>query len=200
MIVVCPCCQRRYRHDFAGDHAAPMAHCSACDERFPLALPKRTYLLAEAGETTTAPRFPIGMDAPALSASTPAAAAGEGTVIADDLSVSTHTETVSSIEIELPAAGDHPLVEDLTGTAAEIAEVGPDAATDRDAEVRPGAARRGRTLLESVVALFPCAIGAGMAYHFSGPYDQDPITWAALGGAIGLLLGWACLLWITRGD
>jgi hypothetical protein len=200
MIVVCPCCQRRYRHDFAGDHAAPMAHCSACDERFPLALPKRTYVLAEGGEAATAPRFPLGADAPGLSGSTSPAAAGDGTVIADDLSVSTPTETVSSIEIELPAAGDLPPADDLSEAAGEIAEVAPEASTDGAAEVRPRASRRGRAILESVVALFPCGIGAAMAYHFAGPYDQDPFTWAALGGAIGLLMGWACLLWITRGD
>ena len=121
-------------------------------------------------------------------------------MIADDLSVSTYTETVSSIEIELPAIDDLSPTEAGNGTVAEVSQVGREASTDQAADVRPRAARRSRSILESVVALFPCGIGAGMAYHFAGPWDQDPITWAALGGAIGLLLGWACLLWITRGD
>jgi hypothetical protein len=200
MIVVCPCCQRRYRHEFEGDRASPVAHCSACDQRFPLALPKRTYVLAEGGETPTAPRFPLGMGAPAPSGSTRANAAEDGRVIAADLSVSTPAETVSSVEIELPTADDPAGAEAVTGTATEISQIGPEASPDQAADARPRAARRGGSLVESVVALFPCGIGAGMAYHFAGPWDQDPITWAALGGAIGLLLGWACLLWITRGD
>lgn len=200
MIVVCPCCQRRYRHDFDGDRSAPMAHCSACDERFPLAAPKRTYVLAVGSETPMAPRFPLGLDASAASATPGATGADDGRVIADDLSVSTHAETVSSVEIELPAAGDPPPTEDAIETAAEVSQVEPAASAEEATEARPRAVRRGGSILEGLVAFLPGGLGAAMAYHFAGPWDQDPVVWGALGGAIGLLLGWACLLWITRGD
>jgi hypothetical protein len=196
MIVVCPSCQRRYRHDFESDAAAPTAHCSACDERFRLTLPKRTYVLAAGGETSTAPRFPIGMGVPAASASLQETGADDGRVIVDDLPVSTDAETVSGIEIELPAADDLEPAEEVAEPAAEAAQLASEASTD----ARPRAARRRGSILEPLVAFLPGGIGAGMAYHFAGPWDQDPVVWAALGGAIGLLLGWACLLWITRGD
>jgi len=200
MIVVCPCCQRRYRHDFESDRSAPTARCSACDERFPLAPPNRSYVLAVGGETSTAPRLPFGLDACAASATAEATGADDGRVIADDLSVATHAETVSSVEIELPAADDLSPTEDATETVAEVSRVEPAASAERVTDARPRAARLAGSILEGLVAFLPGGIGAGMAYHFAGPWDQDPVVWGALGGAIGLLLGWACLLWITRGD
>jgi hypothetical protein len=111
-------------------------------------------------------------------------------MMVDDLPVSTTGATDSLIEIELPSVDGPGAATDL---GLETSEVPAD-------ESRPEAVPRTRAMLESVVALLPGGVGAVLAYHYAGPLGQDPITWAALGGAIGLLLGWACLLWITRGD
>ena len=162
MIVVCPSCQQRYRHTPENGGTATLAHCSACDERFPLERQKRAYLVVDA-----APHASAGLSDP-LAGPAPASIdmppTGEG--------------------VTVPAQAD-PAASEATTPAAR----------------RPGTgARPGRKLLEGMVALLPCGLGAGLAYHLAGPRGQDPITWAALGGAVGLLMGWACLLWITRGD
>jgi len=165
MIVACPSCRQRYRHEMPIEAESPLAHCSGCDERFELAPPKRSYVLAQM------------LDAP-----------------------------VSSIEIDLPEVDPSTLAPELTSATLQ-----PDAAAAVTAPAEsmpvpvacdePASATSGLgTLSESLVALVPCGVGAAIAYHLAGLEGQDPVTWAALGGAVGLLLGWACLLWITRGD
>jgi len=165
MIVVCPSCRQRYRHEIPIEAEPPLAHCSGCDERFELTPPKRSYVLAQM------------LEAP-----------------------------VSSIEIDLPEVDPSTLAPEVTsqalqpGTAAVVTEpvesMPVPVAEDKPTSLtsRPGA------LAESLVALVPCGVGAAIAYYLAGLQGQDPVTWAALGGAVGLLLGWACLLWITRGD
>jgi len=159
MIVACPSCQRRYRHDFVVAAAPPTARCSACDERFPLDRPKRSYRLVlpvrQSPSGDLMPPPPIA--APPLE---------------------------QQVSAEIPVGIEMP-------TASPVAI---------DTLVEPGPASPLRAFGESLVALVPSGLGATLAYHFSGPLGQDPITWAALGGAVGLLLGWACLLWITHGD
>jgi hypothetical protein len=195
MIVSCPSCQQRYRHDFDVHAVGVEAHCTVCDEHFELAIPKRQYMVVEAGSPPQPVRMPVVQD----DVPGPAAAAA-----------------ATSVEIELPAA-ETPDVFDVDTPAAEATPVAAMADTasldevvedpaagavpqpDLLPEVWPTGSISG-ALLEGLVALVPCGIGAGLAYHFAGPMGQDPITWAALGGAIGLLLGWACLLWITHGD
>ena len=49
MIVVCPACRQRYRHAFPGGVAASTAHCSGCDERFPLSPSKAPYRIVAGG-------------------------------------------------------------------------------------------------------------------------------------------------------
>ena len=41
------------------------------------------------------------------------------------------------------------------------------------------------------------AAGARLAYHFG---QGAPVAWSALGGALGVLVGWGCILWIQRKD
>ena len=83
-----------------------------------------------------------------------------------------------------PAGGDSATIPPQSVNEAESASAAP----DRSA------------IVEFLVAVVPASGGAAMAYHLAERQSQDPITWAALGGAIGLLLGWACLLWIGRDD
>jgi hypothetical protein len=65
---------------------------------------------------------------------------------------------------------------------------------------RPARGGARSPFVESLIALLPAVAGAGLAYDLAGRSNQDTIAWAALGGAVGLLLGWACLLWIGRKD
>jgi hypothetical protein len=188
MIVVCPSCQQHYRHAFGACAAAIRAHCSACDERFDLAPPKRRYVLIDDALPPTVSSVEIEL--PRVET---AGAFGTGfapEVSGEPLEAAPPPEPAVASPVTLPAE-----------TAP--AEAAPAEAASAESEPAAAAARakpRHGALLESLVALVPCSVGGGLAYHFAGLLGQDPITWAALGGAIGLLLGWACLLWITRGD
>lgn len=57
-MIVCPSCRTHYRQNGAGHPPGAVAHCSRCDESFPLAQRKRTYRIA--------PSMAIGMDDPRL--------------------------------------------------------------------------------------------------------------------------------------
>ncbi len=165
MIVLCPSCHNRYRHDFQA--AAQVAHCAACDERFEPVPPKRTYVLVPGGSVpeTGSPPAAIGMDDPLLA----------GKLL--DVSIGTGSDA--------PAA------------------VSSDAAPSPESDGRQTEGRVGPGLtaaLELAVAVVPCVLGAGLAYYFAGSLNQDPIIAAILGGVTGLLLGWACVIWIAQAD
>ena len=64
----------------------------------------------------------------------------------------------------------------------------------------PRSGPRVSAILETAVVVIPCGLGAGLAYYFAGSLNQDPIISAILGGVTGLLLGWACMLWIAHAD
>jgi len=168
MIVVCPSCRQRYRHEIPVETPAPRAHCSGCDERFDLTPQKRSYVLA--ATLTLAPTSTIEIDLPSADGATQYAPENAG----KPFTIEAATEALEAT---------------LVRPAAPEAE-----------EARPATASRYGAIGEALVALVPCGVGAAMAYHFAGLMDKDPITWAALGGAVGLLMGWACLLWITRED
>jgi predicted Zn finger-like uncharacterized protein len=95
----------------------------------------------------------------------------------------------------------------VPGVADEAFAIDPPAGPEHEqpAVATPAeAARRtapgSSAVTEALVAVLPAVAGAGLAYDLAGRQHQDPVTWAALGGAVGLLLGWACLLWIARKD
>ena len=156
MIVTCPSCCRRYRHDFQAD-AAQVAHCAACDQRFEPVAAKRTYVLVPGGAVPEfgSPPTAIGMDNPLL--------AGQL------LDASPGPESIAALE------SDGPRSEGRIGSRVMAA-------------------------LDASIAVVPCGLGAGLAYYFAGSLNQDPIISAILGGVTGLLLGWACMLWIARAD
>jgi len=138
MIVSCPSCHTRYRHDPGPVIKAATAECSHCEETFPLAEPRRTYVLMP-----------------------PATADGVATM-------------------PCPVEGH-------------------DGAIHTDVESR-GSWKEGWRweALELGIALTPSALGGIVAYYLAGQQNQDPVTWSALGGAGGLLLGWVGLLWMQR--
>jgi hypothetical protein len=168
MIVACPSCHQRYRHEFDDGAAVTPAHCSGCDERFPLRRPKATYrvfaeTLATAAVTDEPPIAPA-----------PAGPEKAATPVAEE-----------AFELEMPVGEEIP-VETV---------VQPEEPQSAPAPPRVTATQ---SLVESLAAVAPTAGGAWIAYYFAGLLGRDPIAGAALGGALGLLLGWACLLWITR--
>jgi hypothetical protein len=199
MIVVCPSCQRRYRHEFGPGAPAAFARCSACHERFRLERPKRSYVLVAAG-TPAAALPPVAGDDPLMATppvgiDLPPAPSPAAEPAAAELSTSPETAAEPVAEPALPLDAEPPELapEAVPQAAREATE---EAIEDETSTEAP----QGPRLLEGLVVLLPSGLGAAMAYHLAGPRGQDPITWAACGGAIGLLLGWVCLLWITRGE
>ncbi len=181
MIVVCPSCQQRYRHaaTFAG--VPPTARCSACDESFELSAPKRSYVMIAPGGPQLAPQ--------------------ERAVIAPP-----------RFDMDLPTDGSPALVPDLTApfdsevgvapesVAASSAAALPARHGDRATSDQAAGPARTRPWVESLVALVPGGLGGAIGYHAAGPPGEDALTWAMMGAAVGLLVGWVWLLWITRAD
>ena len=86
-------------------------------------------------------------------------------------------------------------------TAATATETAPPPALESDGP--PSEGRNGQRImaaLDASIIMVPCGLGAGLAYYFVGSLNQDPIISAILGGVTGLLLGWACMLWIAHAD
>lgn len=161
MIVQCPSCHTRYRHD-AEAFEAILAECGNCEETVPLVATKRRYALLSPQTTCRVVEDRAVLEPAASEAVSPVA----GRV---DEAPDTLPESIESVE--KPESSGRP--------ARERPDSGP---------------------ADLGIALAPSAIGAVLAYYLAGQQNQDPVTWAALGGAMGLLLGWACLLWIRRND
>ncbi len=164
MIVICPSCSRRYRHEFEAA-ATQVAHCAGCDERFDPVPAKRTYVLVPGGAVPAAgiPPPVIGMDDPLL--------AGQPI----DTPPGAEFGAPPGLEISPAFESERPRSEGRIGPRIMAA-------------------------LDASIAMVPCGLGAGLAYYFAGSLNQDPIISAILGGVTGLLLGWACMLWIAHAD
>ena len=161
VIVICPSCQNRYRHDFQID-VAQVAHCGACDERFEPVPARRTYVLVPA---------------------TPLAPAGMPPVASAPVAVGMHDPLREGKLLDAALAPEFPPVPESDGPH-EASRFGPQLTA----------------VLELAIAVVPCGLGAGLAYYFAGSLNQDPFISAILGGVTGLLLGWACVLWIAQAD
>ena len=168
LIIICPSCHRRYRHDFQAA-AARVAHCAACDERFEPVPAKRTYVLVP-GAAVPGP----GM--------LPAVIGTDDSLLADN-------------QLGAGALYLSPGLESGDATETVPAALESDGLCSED-RIAP----RMTAVLEASVAVVPCGLGAGLAYYFAGSLNQDPIISAILGGVTGLLLGWACMLWIAHAD
>jgi hypothetical protein len=198
MIVTCPACRSRYRCADQSQLDAT-AHCSACDERFPLTAQRQSYRLAQAGSSVAATLTVAAVGGASLPPSTPPADGVEGTPAPDPLLEGRPPE----VHIDLqPAGGELMPVVNLPMPDLPLPEMGPssDEAENPEPGQSSGWLRLPQTLGELLVALVPATLGGGLAYYFAGPFGQSPSLWAALGATMGLLFGWACLLWITRED
>ncbi len=186
LIVICPSCCNRYRHDFAAD-AAQVAHCAACDERFEPVPAKRTYVLVPGGAVPEAgiPPTAIGMDDPLLAGKLLDASLGAGSGAPTPVS----TDAVMVRESSSPGPG-----------SIGATETAPPALESEGPRSEGRIGPRIMAALDASIAVVPCGLGAGLAYYFAGSLNQDPIVSAILGGVTGLLLGWACMLWIAHAD
>jgi hypothetical protein len=187
MIVLCPTCSTRYRHDPAGDAPTGFAACSHCDGRIPLVEGRRNFvLLPRAVPSVRA----IGCDDPLVAARVAASRPAE--IAAAPLARET-TAFTSAAE----AVAERTPTIPLGGGVADAA--GPPEAAPTEAELPgPATPRRRSAALEFAAAVVPPAVGAGLAYAFAAKDQLDPVAWSALGGAVGFLLGWVGLLWLRR--
>jgi hypothetical protein len=92
MIVLCPSCNTRYRHDPVEPAAAAMAECSRCDETFPMQESRRTYVLVPRQRPPAA----IGMDDPSLAPR----------IVTADVPALTERILSGAGVVDLPSAGD----------------------------------------------------------------------------------------------
>ena len=184
MIVACPSCRQRFRHAAPLPAPSTLARCSACDERFPLLAPRSPYRIV---------RQPVPVSEPvgsSFATRTPIPV------------VMPPPPPVAVLEPPPPVAVEPPVHAPVSFRTLVSEEPQEQTPLPRPGVMPPPrrAPARGRALGEATVAFAPCAAGAGLAYHFAGALGQDPITATAMGAAVGLLVGWACLLWITRGN
>jgi hypothetical protein len=63
-----------------------------------------------------------------------------------------------------------------------------------------GGARRPSSLARGLVPVVPAVAGGALALSVAAQQNGDLLTWTALGGAAGLLVGWACLRWMRHED
>lgn len=191
MIVTCPACRSRYRCNDR-PQADATARCSACNESFALGTQRRSYRLARSGSSVS--------DTLLVTALLEAPDVGEECGPSPDPLLEGRP---ADTRIDMPIGGSPPISATvLDHPELPLPEIGPPA---KEAEPEIPAAKKGwmrlpQSVGELLVALVPAALGGGLAYYFAGPFGQSPSLSAALGATVGLLFGWACLIWITRED
>ncbi|HKQ59770.1 MAG TPA: hypothetical protein VJS92_00715 [Candidatus Polarisedimenticolaceae bacterium] len=174
MIVNCPSCRTRYRHDAAAAASLALARCSRCEECFPFPRSRRPYVLVT---PRSAPA--IGLDDPLL------APRLERTAF--DLQASPGPEAADFRDRFEAAVRPEPRIEPESELALEpsIAE----------AELVAPARRSARS---GLLALFLTMVGFGAAYAWAWRSHENPVVWSAIGGGGGLLLGWLVTRWTAR--
>jgi hypothetical protein len=179
VIVGCPCCGTRYRHQTAQAELSRQARCSRCDHLFPLAGARRSYVLLPSRRP--AGHFPgdgglkIGMDDPRLA------------------------EQLASNALN--AAAQQPTVMSYTAMAEDAVAPPPEVSADRGAaSVSEPAQPRARLkpLRGLLVAMLLASIGTAAGYFGALEQQLDPLRWAPVGAMVGLLFGWAWVRWTAR--
>jgi hypothetical protein len=174
VIVKCPSCGTRYRHD--PSIVAECGRCSRCDERVPLVAAGRSYVLSLATPAGPEPMM---------------AAAGQGIGIASSLPKADADRLTDVVTGELRTPDSPP-------KAAGDEEARPlDLLLESSSEAEARPPRR-RPFREILVAILLAGLGVLPAYYLSLEQGLDPTTWMAVGGGIGLFLGWICIRWMRR--
>lgn len=102
MIVACPSCSTRYRHESAGAPPSVLAECSRCEEQFPVRQARRSYVLLPPG--SSAARVAVGAEArPADPVARPRPAAASPIPAGAGVSDVVKPQTVAE-ECEMPQA------------------------------------------------------------------------------------------------
>jgi hypothetical protein len=206
MIVHCPSCSTRYRHQAVPESLLASAQCSECDEVFPLDTPRRRYVIVP---TTGGERTRIGMDHPGLAEKIRQDGAEHSTSAV--LNRATHMTPL--VEEQTSASGIE-IAQVDAAVETDIASAGPTEgaepwtpASELEGQARtepspdgPVPSRKVAAHTEILVALAPACAGSGLAYYLAGGAAGSPWVPLALGGAVGLLVGWGCLRWMRRAD
>ena len=174
MIVKCPSCGTRYHHD--PSIAAECGRCGRCDERVPLVAAGRSYVLSLATPAGSAPMMAAGGQGIGIASSLPKADA-------DRL-----TDVVTG-EVRTPSNPPEAVGDEAARPLDLLLEGSSDAAA---------AAPRRRPFREMLVAILLAGLGVLPAYYLAQEQGLDPTTWMAVGGGIGLFLGWICIRWMRR--
>jgi hypothetical protein len=214
VIVDCPSCGTHYRHS-AAVQGALQAHCSRCDERFPLRPRRRGYVLVP----------PISLNVPvAVGVAAVASAVGSG--LSSEMPAATHgtpagiPDLAASLLDDRPGLGDDlsglpdnldlpptPVTEpsgvtfshELAGTSAGsvVSAVSAASAASAVSGLAAASAHFRRSVREAPAVMFLATAGAGMAYYGSSMTGNVALS-TAVGGVIGLLAGWLVVRWMAR--
>jgi hypothetical protein len=222
VIVMCPSCHTRYRHAPPVDGGPNTARCGSCDEVFPFAPPRRQYvLLPLVSRPSSLARNlegkPVGLDDPTLAEQIRARTESEAPAALLEREAPAPLLEREALEPPPRAAAfdrlapvPEPTIEETehehrpaADAEAAAAETPQDEETCLDVEATsealPSAApsrRRVNALTELTLAFGPAVIGASLAYARAAEQGADAASWGALGGAVGMLVGWGCLLWV----
>jgi hypothetical protein len=155
------------------------ARCSRCDHLFPLAGAKRTYVLLPsrrpARQFTGDGGLNIGMDDPRLAEQ----------LASNALNAAAHQPTAMSYSTMAEEAVDPPPEVSADRAAAPVLE-----------PAQPQT--RHRPLRGLLVAVLLASIGTAAGYYGALEQQLDPLRWAPVGAAVGLVFGWAWVRWAAR--
>jgi len=183
VIVNCPACQTRFRYANEGT-AALVGLCSQCDESVPMQPMKRQYIILRGEGSGAERRVAIGMDDPSLA---PRLQAAQSRVAATATSEDEGAFDLPPFPIE--GADPFGLGGDGAPTAQQAEAAPAPVAAPREASAGPDG---------GLIAILLGATGLAAGYHGALWQQAEPLTGAAIGGVIGLSLGWAWIRWVNR--
>lgn len=182
MIVKCPSCGTRYRHDPAV--TAECGRCSRCDVLVPLVAAGRSYVVQLAGSVN-------------VNAEPMMAAVGHGMGIASALpkaDAERLTEVVTG-EMRTPdrpldPVGEEPAENEPKGRPLDL--------LIDDSAGRQSERSQRNPLRESLLTILLASLGVMTAYYLAQEQGLEPTMWMAAGGGAGLFFSWICIRWMRR--
>lgn len=182
VIVKCPSCGTRYRHD--PSVTAACGRCSRCDVQVPLVAAGRGYVMRLAHSVNAEPMMATAGHGP-----------GMGIASALPRSDAERLTEVVTGEMRTPnravdAVGDDEANEAQAGRPLDLL---------LDDSESVGQARSKRNpLRETLLTILLASLGVMTAYYISQEQGLEPTTWMAVGGGAGLFFSWICIRWMRR--
>jgi hypothetical protein len=205
MIVSCPSCGTRYKHQSAEGTTAAAGRCSHCDDMVPLVVAGRPYLILPPGEKSRA-GMQIGMDDPRL-AEQLSRTALDGSVEQGSSAIS--YRIADGTQGGTPMKGNRAArFSGANGSAPAIFDkrrLGLLPSMRRKKQSRTDLKRGGAEVeqprnraLEVTVTGVLMVVGAATAYFSAVEHGLQPLTWIVAGGGLGLFMAWICLRWTRQ--